>query len=78
MTTPCQYCGFIHQGRVCHLIEEIEYFESGGVKRVKLRGESATAPMPNPPAGPIPMTPLTAFVIEPRADAFADLPHLSP
>lgn len=34
----CQYCGCIHTG-ICSLVEEIEYFENGHVKKVKLKRE---------------------------------------
>ena len=35
----CPYCGGYHMG-MCPMIEEIEYYPNGMVKRVKLREES--------------------------------------
>lgn len=39
---PCQWCGRIHTG-VCPLVEEIEYYPGGSVKRVKFK-QAALAP----------------------------------
>lgn len=36
-TTSCQWCGCTHQGK-CSLVKAIEYYESGGIKRVEFFG----------------------------------------
>ena len=36
MSAECKYCGRIHPDRQCERIEEIEYYNDGKVKRVKL------------------------------------------
>jgi len=37
--STCTYCGYLHSG-MCSRIEEIEYYENGTVKRVRLRDTS--------------------------------------
>jgi len=49
MMESCHYCGMIHATSViCPRIEEIEYYEHGGVKRVKLKDLYSTEIYPPP------------------------------
>ncbi len=42
-TDKCQYCGLIHEGRICPLIKSIEYFENGlTIKRVEFHSYQST------------------------------------
>ena len=39
----CPYCAAYHEG-VCPLVEELEYYPDGALKRVKLRSQAAEIP----------------------------------
>jgi hypothetical protein len=48
----CIYCGNWHEG-LCSRIAEIEYYEGGGIKRVRLR-DWENLPLPQVVPGAVP------------------------
>lgn len=52
----CTFCGGYHSG-VCSRVEEIEYFENGTIRRVKLRTYEPPPPPPPPYVPYVPYAP---------------------